>query len=217
MKRRSPALAVILLTVTLLSASVLISGCGGGTSTTTETTTTPTTAGSTTSSGVTPGGGAPAKFEIPLTGAEAVPPVETAATGTFFLYLEAQPNGSFNISYKLDVSNIVDVTAAHVHLGAKGVEGEVVFPLYGGPEKAGSFTGTLAEGAFDAAGLTGSLAGKTIPELAALVLQGQTYVNVHTKAYPGGEIRGQIIISPTGAGTVTTAAGGPTTSSGGGY
>jgi hypothetical protein len=60
------------------------------------------------------------------------------------------------------------------------------------------------EGAFDAQGLTGSMAGKTIPELAAVVLAGQTYVNVDTKAYPNGEIRGQIIVTSTGTGTQTT-------------
>jgi hypothetical protein len=220
MGNRRFTVALVLAAMTLLATALLVFGCGGGTSTT-ETTgaSTSTTSGSTSTSSAAGPGQAAAKFEIPLTGAEVVPPVQTTASGTFFLFLEAQPSGSYNISYRLDVSNIVDVTAAHVHLGAKGAEGDVIFPLFTGPQKAGSFTGTLAEGAFDAQGLAGSMAGKTIPELAAAVLAGQTYVNVHTKAYPNGEIRGQIIVTSTGAGTETTAAGGAatTTSSAGGY
>ena len=211
----------MLCVVALLGVAVLVVGCGGGTSTTetTAATTTSTTAGSTTTSSVAhPGGGAPAKFEIPLTGAQVAPPVQTPASGTFFLFIEAQPSGSYNISYRLDVSNIVDVTAAQVYLGAKGRQGDVIFPLFTGPQKAGSFSGTLAEGAFAATGLTGSLAGKTIPDLAAVVLAGQTYVNVHTKANPNGEIGGQIIVSSAGASTDTTGAGAATTAStGSGY
>jgi hypothetical protein len=221
MRSKRLAIAAVLAAMTLLGFALFVVGCGGGTSTTqtTTATTAPTTAGSTSTSSVArPGGGAPAKFEIPLTGAQVAPPVQTSASGTFFLFIEAQPSGSYNISYRLDVSNIVDVTAAHVHLGTRGTEGEVIYPLFTGPQKAGSFTGTLAEGAFDASGLTGSMAGKTIPDLAAVVLAGQTYVNVHTKANPNGEIRGQIIVSSAGASTDTTGTGAATTAStGSGY
>jgi CHRD domain len=205
MKNKRLSVVTMLTVAAVFGVALLVLGCGGGTTTTSAaaTTTSATAAG--------PGGSAAAKFEIPLTGAEGVPPIQTAASGTFFLFLEAQPGGGYNISYRIDVSNIVDVTAAHVHLGAKGTNGEVIFPLFTGPQKAGSFTGTLAEGAFDVAGLTGSMAGKTIADLAAVVLAGQTYCNVHTKANPNGEIRGQIIVSAAGAGTTTTAAGGAAT------
>lgn len=123
--------------------------------------------------------------------------------------IEASPSG-FNISYDLDVANIVDVTAAHLHLGAKGANGPVIVPLFTGPQKTGSFTRVLAKGTITQADLTGPMAGKTFADLAAAVLAGQTYVNVHTVKSPNGQIRGQIIIPAVG-GTAATASGGATT------
>jgi hypothetical protein len=136
-----------------------------------------------------------------------VPPVNTQASGTAIIMLEASPNG-YNISFELDVTNIVDVTAAHIHLGAADANGDVIVPLFTGPTKSGSFTGVLAKGTITEADLTGPMKGKTFADLAAAVLGGQTYVNVHTVANPTGEIRGQIVIPGAGGGTATTAAGG---------
>jgi hypothetical protein len=95
----------------------------------------------------------------------------------------------------------------------------VIVSLFSGPQKAGSFTGVLAKGAITEADLTGPMAGKTFQDLAAMVLAGQTYVNVHTVANPNGEIRGQIVIAGAAAGlaTTTTAGAGTTTSAGSAY
>ena len=204
MRTKSSLLVLSFLLALMLGAGSALAGCGSEAVTTT-------TAPATTSSTAGPGGVAPIKIEVPLTGAEVVPPVQTAASGTLLLFVEATPSGSYNISYELNVKDIVDVTAAHVHLASKGAEGEVIFPLFTGPEKAGSFTGELAKGTFEAKDLTGPMAGKTIPDLAAAVLGGQTYVNVHTKAHPNGEIRGQITVSLAGASPETTGAGGGAT------
>jgi hypothetical protein len=65
-------------------------------------------------------------------------------------------------------------TAAHIHMGAKGVSGPVLVPLCG-PCKS-TVTGTVA---VNAAALKA-------------IKKGKTYVNVHTGKYPGGEIRGQL-------------------------
>lgn len=40
--------------------------------------------------------------------------------------------------------------------------------------------------------LVGPLAGMTLEDLVALIESGDAYVNVHTVANPGGEIRGQV-------------------------
>ena len=224
MRNRTLIMAAILAALLMLAIGSFVFGCGGATTTTQSTTpatlSTTTTAGSTsTSSAGGPGGGAPIRIVVPLTGAEVVPPVQTSASGTFTLLVEALPSGSFNISFELDVKDIVDVTAAHIHLGAKGAEGPVIVPLFTGPAKTGSFSGVLAQGSIAEKDLAGPLAGKTFQELSGAVLAGQAYVNVHTKAYPNGEIRGQIILPTTGAGTETTASGGgaSTTSGGSGY
>jgi hypothetical protein len=197
----------------LLFAGLMLAGCGG-TTTTTQTSTQTTAAGG-------PGGAAPVRFVMNLSGDEVVPPAATSASGTFTLFVEGgpSPTGQPRISYELDVKDIVDVSAAHIHLGAKGTEGSVIVPLFTGPIKTGSFSGMLAQGSITGNDLTGPMSGKTISDLLAAMQAGNTYVNVHTKAFPNGEIRGQIITTTGGATTETSAAGGgsTTTSAAGGY
>ena len=75
-----------------------------------------------------------------------------------------------------------DISAAHFHEGEIGVGGGVV--------RAIDFSGNHAEGiwrAEDAQPLT--------DELMTALLTGQLYINVHTQANPGGEIRGQVLPS----------------------
>lgn len=67
-------------------------------------------------------------------------------------------------------------TMAHIHEGAVGVSGPIIFPMtesYAG-SGAWSTAATLSEA-----------------QLATL-RAGNYYFNVHSTAYPGGEIRGQI-------------------------
>jgi len=65
-------------------------------------------------------------------------------------------------------------TAAHIHMGAKGVSGPVVVPLCG-PCKT-TVTGTASVSA----------------AVLSAIKKGKAYVNVHTAKYPAGEIRGQL-------------------------
>jgi hypothetical protein len=196
----------------VLAAGSVLAACGAAATTTTTTTS------AATSSTTGPGGAAPIRVVVPLSGSEVMPPVQTAAGGTFTLLVEASPSGSFNVSFTLEVTDLSDAVAAHIHLGAKGTEGEVVMPLFTGPTKTGTFTGILAEGTISEKDLAGPMQGKTFQDLIGVVLAGQTYVNVHTTKYPNGEIRGQIIIAGGEAGTTTSVVGGgsTTTSSGGG-
>jgi hypothetical protein len=210
----------VLLPLGLLVVGVLslaLAGCGSGETTTTTAVPTTTPGGATT----------PVTITVQLAGDQEVPPVQTSASGVFTLTVTMPTAGSttsgsglppgLEVTYKLDVTDIADATAAHIHLAAAGQNGDVIYPLFAGPEKTGAFTGTLAEGTIDEANLTGPFAGKTLSDVVAAVLSGQTYVNVHTVTNKGGEIRGQIIISTAGASTPTTAGTTPTTATGGGY
>ncbi len=127
-------------------------------------------------------------FVANLSGAEAVPSRVTLAQGQALFQLS--PDGT-ELSFELTVANIEDVVASHIHLAPAGSNGPVVATLFGGAPS-GPFNGTLAQGTITAAQLSGLLAGSSLDVLIAEINAGNTYVNVHTLANPGGEIRGQI-------------------------
>lgn len=132
-------------------------------------------------------------FQATLSGSEAVPPLDTPAHGTATFVLNQSGD---SLSYTLSVTDIESVTMAHVHIGPPGKEGPVALWLYPSKPpavtKEGKFSGTLSQGTITAADLAGPLKGKTIADLVSAIKDGNAYVNVHTTAHPGGEIRGQI-------------------------
>lgn len=111
-------------------------------------------------------------FFFGASGDQEVPPVETPARGGCHAALD-QPAAQLNITCAHDV---VDAVAAHIHAGAPGVSGPVVFDL-----------GDPSESPFAA-----MWAGLSADEVAAL-LAGELYVNIHSMAHPDGEVRGQIV------------------------
>lgn len=131
----------------------------------------------------------PMQWVAVLSGAQQVPAVDTLAWGSAFFQLS--PDGSM-LRYKLTVANIWDVFASHIHLAPAGVNGPVVVTLYGA-EPSGRLDGVIAQGVIMASDLVDLLDGKPLSALVDEMNAGNAYVNVHTTAYPGGEIRGQIM------------------------
>lgn len=140
-------------------------------------------------------------YSAQLTGHEEVPQRETNATGHATFQLSKD---GLSLTYKIVVADIANVTAAHIHLGAREMNGPVVVMLYG-PVRAGGGkkAGVLAEGTITSAILSGDLAGHPLADLVMAMDAGNTYVNVHTDDgagvpgtrsgdYPDGEIRGQV-------------------------
>jgi hypothetical protein len=118
-------------------------------------------------------GGAPATsntFSALMSGAQEVPVNASTASAYSTFVLDPVAN---TISGVL-VTNGIAGTAAHIHKGAPGVSGPVIFPLTGGPT-----IWTLAPTPISAAQITD-------------LTTGQNYVNVHSTALPGGELRGQL-------------------------
>ena len=110
-----------------------------------------------------------------LDGNQEVPAVATGASGTASVVLTEE-----GLRYAVTVAGLSGaVTAAHIHGGALGVNGGVLAAL--------TFSGTNAIGFVPRASLTNA----QIRE----ILTGNTYVNVHTAANPGGEIRGQLTLN----------------------
>ncbi len=128
-------------------------------------------------------------FKVTLSGDQVVPPVKTMAKGEATFHLAADGK---SLAFKLTASGLKDVTAAHIHLGKKGKNGPPAVMLFKGPEKKGSFSGTIAEGTIAAKDLFGPLGGRTIKDLMAKIDSGDAYVVVHTEENPEGELRGQI-------------------------
>jgi hypothetical protein len=128
------------------------------------------------------------KFNSKLTGQSEVPPKTTEATGTAFFFYDGK-----SMHYEVDVTNINNVTLAHIHQGKTGINGPVVVVLLNSePKPLGMVHGPLAQGNFTAADLKGPLAGKQLFDLVNMIKNGDAYVNVHTTQNPGGEIRGQL-------------------------
>lgn len=76
-----------------------------------------------------------------------------------------------------------NITNSHIHIGAAGVNGGVIVPFGGWP--------TATEGSFTYTG-SASVNGSAATNIPAF-LAGNTYVNIHSVNFPGGEIRGQLI------------------------
>lgn len=105
-------------------------------------------------------------------GEQEVPPVATVATGGCYAVLD-EPAMQVNITC---AHSVVGATAAHIHAGPAGSAGPIVFDL-GDPSTSPFFA------------IWNGLSPQDIADLHA----GGFYVNIHSKAHPGGEIRGQIL------------------------
>ena len=132
-----------------------------------------------------------------MIGLNQVPPVASVGRG-LASYLITEDSATLYYSLQvLDVSS--PITAAHIHLGHAGQNGEVVANLCGaGTAPACASQGTIATGTIAASSLVGSLAGHPLADLVLAMATGGTYTNVHTSNFPDGEIRGQIRLVASG-------------------
>ena len=109
-----------------------------------------------------------------LSGSQEVPAVDTMAMGSGYALFDTTNN---NVSL-VAVTTIENATMAHIHTGFAGENGDVLVGLVESESTAGVWM-TDGSIALDEA-------------TATQLLAGGHYVNVHTAANTGGEIRGQI-------------------------
>ena len=112
-----------------------------------------------------------AAADLKLSGDSEVPPVKTMASGIASIAVAA--DGAVTGSVK---TTGVAGTAAHVHMGAAGKNGPVIIPLTKGADGEWS----VPPGA------------KLTEEQMKSFKSGDLYVNVHSEANKGGEIRAQL-------------------------
>lgn len=111
-------------------------------------------------------------FVFDLRGTQEVPPVASAASGGCFGQLD-QPAATFSLTC---VHNVINATVMHIHRGAAGVNGPIVFGLENPAVSP----------------VTGTWTSMTPDDMADLIA-GNLYLNIHTAGRPAGEIRGQIL------------------------
>ncbi len=141
-------------------------------------------------------------FRAILDGYQENPSVSTTASGTF--EAEVDENAK-NITYTLSYEDIeTDVSFAHIHFARVGVNGGVIVWLCNNaaqdapantqacPQGGGEITGTISSNDVVGPEKQGIAAGE-FDELVRAMKALATYINVHTAAYPPGEIRGQVV------------------------
>jgi len=113
------------------------------------------------------------KLSTVLTGAAEVGGGDPDGTGVAALRVNP---GTGQICYTITVANLDPVSAAHIHNAPVGVNGPIVVPL------TAPTTGTV------------SACTTADPLLARDIVRHSEnyYVNVHTTAFPGGAVRGQL-------------------------
>jgi hypothetical protein len=119
----------------------------------------------------------PANYVANLSGAAEVPPVASPGQGIGYFVVNVELS---SLQYAVGALGIANPTAAHIHRGAAGKNGPVVYPFY--PVATAIVSNPLGGGI--------TLTNRDWVDL----LTQHWYVNLHTQAAPGGELRGQIIV-----------------------
>jgi hypothetical protein len=111
------------------------------------------------------------RFSITINGAQEVPPNASAGTGTGTIDVNTVTN---QLSYNITFSGLGSAeTMAHIHgFAAPGSNAGIIHTLPNGSPKIGVFNYSEAQ--------------------EANILNGLSYVNIHSVNFPNGEIRGQI-------------------------
>lgn len=118
-------------------------------------------------------------YNFGLDGLQEVPPNASPGFGSATVTLDTV-TGSVSVTGSY-TGLLGSVTAAHIHgLAPVGVNAGILIHL----TQTGGTSGTLGGGGvLSAANVQG-------------MLDGLTYINVHSVAFPGGEIRGQVVPAP---------------------
>ncbi|MDB2407652.1 CHRD domain-containing protein [Jannaschia sp.] len=163
-------------------------------------------------------------FQIALDQGQVTTPTGSTATGTgFALFEEGGSSAAYSMTVTgLDFGTLLpgfddratadtadDVTTAHIHVGARGSDGGVVFAFLDDDD----LTATLNDdGSWTMTGIWAENEGFDAFQTAfATTAPGEDldlYVNIHTTGFEGGEIRGQIVSAADGSDNAVTGTSG---------
>lgn len=130
-------------------------------------------------------------FSASLNGANQTTPNGSPATGSAILTLDTDSDTySVNLSvFNLDPASLADVGAfspVHIHLGGQGTNGGILNDL-GAPANTTRTDFNSFGFVYSGSGIAVDAATK------AALLANNTYINIHTEDFGGGEIRGQLM------------------------
>ena len=146
-------------------------------------------------------------FRVSLDGFQENPSLSTTGHGQLDLRIDEEAE---TIDFELTFGDLEGVgttpfvtngvvTASHIHVGARGVNGGVAAFFCGGGGKPACPTSGTISGTIRSTDIVGPAAQGINPgeptafaELVRAIRAGYTYANLHTTRWPGGEIRGQI-------------------------
>lgn len=123
------------------------------------------------------------EFRATINAAQEVPTNGSTATGAAIMIYDVAAN-SFDLVISLN-NFPATLASSHIHEGAAGASGPVVTNL--GGEAVYTRNGTT---------LTATFRGVTHGGTKLTLLQNGAYLNFHSSAFPGGEVRGQLIAQP---------------------
>ena len=120
-------------------------------------------------------------YEVELAGENQVPAVATPATGMMTVSLDENNILEIDGTFENLVSELrtIQGSSAHIHLGAADESGPIVFNVdvdANGDNRSGTFT----------------LVQQLTTEQVRLFNNNEYYLNIHTNAYPDGELRAQL-------------------------
>lgn len=124
-----------------------------------------------TTAGLMPTSAMSQSVDVALDGSQEVPPVTTSAAGRASIDVSSDKIVTGTIT-----TSGIDAKAAHIHSGAPGVSGPVIIPFV----KTADNTWVPKAGAI------------LSDEQYKNYMDGNLYINVHSAAYPDGEIRGRL-------------------------
>lgn len=124
-------------------------------------------------------------FFVSMSGAGEVPPTGEQGFGEALVIINDDLDTITVSIYFDDLTG--PATASHIHIGAPDATGPVVLPFAGFPAD----TDGHYEADLTAADINPS-SGFTFDDLVQALFDGNAYLNIHTMAHPGGEIRGQV-------------------------
>jgi hypothetical protein len=143
----------------------------------------------------------PFKGHADLTGFQENPTLSSSATGTADVEISKDGN---SVSYTLSYSGFgTNIRFAHIHLGRPAINGSIMVFLCANdtppagvppcPQNGGTVSGTLtASNVLATTNPPQGVAAGEFEEFVQALRAEAAYANVHSVAFPAGEIRGQV-------------------------